>query len=175
MRPRSDENPASKPFSSATSLHIAAQRDAERTAEKQRGVRDAAIMSSPEQFSRGLHRHDGDQREPFRATTPRNLAGEFGTRERLLPQTGKSAGAFVRELVRPLYARETDRGWIRWSSSVWSGYGRSQRPPRSWLWWITRRRTTTPSGLEDVFPANPWFLEWRDPDSNRGHHDFQLG
>jgi hypothetical protein len=38
------------------------------------------------------------------------------------------------------------------------------------FWWYERPRFE----FAGVLPANQCFLEWRDPDSNRGHYDFQV-
>jgi hypothetical protein len=37
------------------------------------------------------------------------------------------------------------------------------------FWWAEKRRFE----FAGVLPAKRRFLQWRDPDSNRGHHDFQ--
>jgi hypothetical protein len=37
------------------------------------------------------------------------------------------------------------------------------------LWWAEKPRFQSTG----VLPAKRRFLQWRDPDSNRGHHDFQ--
>src|SRR3712207_9013437 len=52
-----------------------------------------------------------------------------------------------------------------------------RRPPRSTLFpYTTLFRSVSEPGLMScpcISPANRRFLKWRDPDSNRGHHDFQ--
>jgi hypothetical protein len=39
------------------------------------------------------------------------------------------------------------------------------------LWWAEELRFKP----TDVLQVKRPFCKWRDPDSNRGHHDFQLG
>ena len=46
--------------------------------------------------------------------------------------------------------------------------------PRSWLWWRRGGRISRSPDFVSVLPANRPLFEWRDPGSNRGHHDFSV-